>query len=193
MALKDRRNFFRLNQDIIFDFKPVDVHTAEQSEPNAEFDSDTAMDLIAQLKKIDREAVQSLKILNDKNRILGDYLNKLSQKIDLIARYCVFTSSPDSEPKRINLSEGGIAFSAGRSLYKGNFVVLRMIFLPSYNPVVVFAKVIRCEETKNEYQIAAQFHRLRDQDRQAIAKEIMKAQVKSRKREYAKETSNNEN
>lgn len=191
--MRDRRNFFRLSQDVIFDYRPVDVHTAEQASPEAAFGTDTALDLVGELRRIDRDAKQLLKILNDKNRILGDYLNKLNQKVDLIARFCVFSSTPDSEPKRINLSEGGVAFNAERSLYKGNFLVLRMIFLPTYNPVVVFAKVVRCDEAKNHYQIAAQFHRLREQDQKAIAREIMKAQVKSRKRELAKETSNNEN
>ena len=55
-----------------------------------------------------------------------------------------------------------------------------MIFLPSYLPVIVFAKVVRCDDAEGDYQIAAQFHQLKEQDRKILAREILKAQVKSR-------------
>lgn len=186
--VQERRSYFRINQDVIFEYRSIDVHTAQNDEPEQAMGGGAGLDLIGELRRIDREAQQSLKILANKNRILGDYLQRMSQKIDLIARFSVFAHTPDSAPSRINLSEGGLAFKSDRTLYKGNFLVLRLIFLPTYTPVVVFANVTRCDPYKNGYQIAAQFHRLRDEDRQALAREILKSQVQARRRHTLKET-----
>lgn len=177
---RDRRNFFRVNHDVIFDFKPVDTHTVESKEPEDALDMAASMGVVNELRRIDRDAQQLHKIITDKNRILGDYLQKLSQKIDLVARASLLTNASDCSPSRINIGEGGVGFSSDRLLYKGNFLVLRMIFLPSYLPVIVFAKVVRCDDAEGDYQIAAQFHQLKEQDRKILAREILKAQVKSR-------------
>jgi hypothetical protein len=178
----ERRNSFRINQDVIFDFRQVDTHTAEHLEPEQAVDDGVAMQLVAELRRIDRDAQQLLKIVTDKQRLLGDYLQKLNNKIDLIARHAVFAAGPNSQTLRLNISEGGVAFSSDRALYKGNFLVLRMIFLPSYTPVIVFAVVARCESDKDSFRIATKFHRLRDQERQELARQILKAQVSNRKK-----------
>ena len=139
--------------------------------------------LVAELRRIDREALQLLKIITEKQRLLGDYLQKLNQKIDLIARHSMFSSGESGGAARINLSEEGVAFRSDRALYKGNFLVLRMIFLPNYTPVIVFASVSRCEDEGDDgYRIGAKFHRLREQDRQELARQIIRAQVSHRKR-----------
>lgn len=184
----ERRNSFRVNQDVIFDFRQVDTHTAEQEEPEHAMDDGVAMHLVAELRRIDREAQQLLKIITDKQRLLGDYLQKLNSKIDLIARHSLFTSNGSSQSTRLNISEDGVAFRSQRALYRGNFLVLRMIFLPTYTPVIVFGVVSRCEsEGRGEgdtevYRVAAKFHRLRDQDRQELARQILKAQVGNRQK-----------
>lgn len=178
----ERRNSYRVNHDVIFDFRQVDTHTAEQLEPEQAMDDGVAMHLVSELRRIDRDAQQLLKIITDKQRLLGDYLQKLNTKIDLIARHAVFASSTTSQALRLNISESGVAFRTSRALYKGNFLVLRMIFLPSYTPVVVFGVVSRCESEKDAFRVAAKFHRLRDQDRQELARQIIKAQVGNRKK-----------
>lgn len=184
----ERRNTFRINHDLIFDFRPVDNRTAEEQEPEQVMSDGAALHLVAELRRIDREAQQLLKIIADKQRLLGDYLQKLSQKIDLVARHSLFSNSTQSPTERINISEGGVSFRNDRALYKGNFLVLRMIFLPSYTPVIVFASVSRCvEEGDDGYRVGATFHRLREQDRQELARQLLKAQASHRKRSSTSE------
>jgi len=181
---KERRDFFRVSHDVIFDYKVVDAFTAENDAPEIEFEDSVSLTLMNELRRLDQDSVQTLRILTEKNRLLGDYLQTLSSKIDLLARHMLFSQNQkaDQRPRtRINLSEEGIAFIAERALYKGNFLALRMIFLPNYAPVVVFAKVIRCEPKENNYQIAAKFHRLADKDRQELSKQILKTQVSQKK------------
>jgi len=174
---REKRDFFRVNQDVIFDYKIIDAFTAENDSPEIEFEDSVALGLVNELRRLDRDSAQTLRLLTEKNRLLGDYLQTLSSKIDLIARHTLFAQNDQKKKK----SEDGIAFLAERTLYKGNFIALRLIFLPNYAPVVIFAKVIRCEAKGDSYQIAARFHRLADKDRQELSRQILKTQVSQKK------------
>lgn len=181
----DKRDFFRVSQDVLFDYKIVEAFTAENDEPDGQFEDGKSMSLLDELRRLDRDGLQALKIISEKNRLLGDYLRNLSQKIDLLARHTLFgkeDSTGDQQPTmRVNLSEDGLAFASERAIYVGNFLVLRLIFLPHYQPVVTFAQVVRCEQKGETYQIAARFHRLAEKDRQVLARQILKAQVDHKK------------
>lgn len=178
----ERRSFYRVDQDVIFDYKQIDVHTVETKDAEEVFDGGAAMYLIGELRRIDRDTQQLLKLISDKQRLVADYLTKLNTKVDLIARHSMFSANPGNQASRLNISEGGVAFRGKKMLYVGNFLVLRMIFLPSYTPVIVFAKVIRCESDGDSFRVAATFHNLQDHDRQELARQVMKAQVSSRQR-----------
>lgn len=179
---EERRQYFRTQQDIIFDFKLIDVHTAEQGKPETAIDGSTSMQLLSELRQIDKELQQTCKVLTDKQRLLGDYLNKLNSKIDLIVRHSIFAVRPDNHTAQVSISEGGVAFQCDRALYKGNFLVLQIIFLPTYVPVIVFAQVTRCDAEGDQHRVAAAFYRLRESDRQELAKQVLKAQVRQRQR-----------
>ncbi len=181
----EKRDFFRIDQDVHFEFKPIDNYAADNQGPDELLDDSVAFSLINELKKIDREQQQSLKLLSDKNRLLGDYLKSVSAKIDRVARHVVFSheDSLKTRPRtRINLSEEAIGFVADRPLYKGSHIALRLVFLPGYATISGFAKVVRCEQKDERYQVAARFHRLPDKERQVIAKQVMRAQIRKKKK-----------
>lgn len=181
---KERRDFFRITQDVHFDYKIVDSHCVETEAPVDQFDDAVSLSLLNELKRLDKDNIQSLRLLTEKNRLLGDYLQSLSSKIDLIARHSLFAHDnfAQSRPKtRINISEDGLAFMSDRAIYKDSYIVVRLVFLPYYVPVTSFAKVIRSESKDDKYQNAAKFHRLADADRQELSKQILRAQTASKR------------
>ena len=181
---KERRDFFRVSQDVLFDFKIIDSYTAENSDAESEFADSVSLHLLNELRRLDKDNTQVIKLLTEKNRLLGDYLHSLSSKIDLIARHALFVQNEkdkDKPTERINLSEDGISFVSNRAIYKGNFLAVRLIFLPHYVPVIVFSKVVRCDAKNTLYQVAAKFHRLNDNSRQELSRQILKAQVTQKK------------
>ncbi len=181
---RERRDFFRISQDLFFDFKVVDAFSAENQSPDSEFEDAASVGLINELRRLDKDNLQTLRLLTEKNRLLGDYLSSLSSKIDLIARHTLFAQETLAQGKkktRINLSEDGFAFLADRALYKDSYIVVRLIFLPQYVPVSSFAKIIRCDAKEDKYQVAARFHRMNDSDRQELSKQILKTQTSAKR------------
>ncbi len=179
----DARDAFRVSQKLVFEFKPVDEATAEKLSPAEVFDQSQAANVLSQLKKIDREANKTLKILSDKNRLLGDYLTKLNQKIDLLARYSLFTHEQDQGTVNVSLSETGVSFAHPVALEAAALLAIRMVFLPDYIPMLVYARVVRSIADNGAYQIAAEFYKLSDKERQELAKQVFKAQIQHRKQQ----------
>lgn len=179
---QERRDFFRIHHDVIFDFQPVDVHTVAKQHPEQVIGSADATDLMASLRRLDHEVAGALKVIAERDRDLADYLAKMNQKIDLVARRCAFTTpSAQHTVSHLNISEGGVAFDHDKPLYKDAMIALRLIFLPGYSAIAAFARVIRCEETDGRYRIATEFHTLSAADRQLIVRENMRAQARRRK------------
>jgi len=181
--MDERRSFFRVDNEVSFDFKGVDTHTVEDSSPESLFGELPGLALFSDFRAIDAESVQLLHNIGEQNRHISDYLATINRKVELLAQQIMNQqhSSTSHHTRQINLSEGGIAFNADKAFYKGSFIAMRLVFVPSYVSVSMFAKVIRCESGKQGHQLAAKFHKISETQRQLISKHIMQAQLASRR------------
>ena len=180
----ERRDFFRISQDVFFDYKLVESFVAENDPAEGLFSDMNSMTVLDELKRIDKEHIQTLRLITEKNRLLGDYLGSLNQKIDLVTRHLLLAQDDvvkDKKKTRINLSEDGLAFMADRAIYRDSYIAVRLIFLPNYSTVTTFAKVVRSDSKEERFQVAAKFYRLDDADRQELSRQILKAQSSARK------------
>ncbi len=182
--MDERRSFFRVDGEVSFDFKSVDTLTVEDSSPDSLFSEMPGTGLFNDFRVIDAESSQLLHQISEKDRQISDYLSSINRKVDLLARQLVNLQQgkQPSSTRQINLSEGGLAFNADKPLYKGSFIGLRLVFASNYVAVAVFAKIIRCEASKNGHQIAAKFHNMTESQRQIISKQIMQAQLANRRK-----------
>ena len=98
---KDNRDYFRVNKDVIFDFRPIEASQVDTIQAGDAFENNSHLSLLNRLKQIDKESAKSLQLLTEKNRLLGDYLKSMSQKIDLVAQHILFsedTSDTKAKP-----------------------------------------------------------------------------------------------
>ena len=195
----DARDSFRINHDVLFEHKMVEAYAAQHHDVHTELPPTQETNLLAQLQAINKNNQQALHVLSENNRLLGDYLQAMSEKIDLIAQHIAFHNSPEATPShknkekkeekkdthkttRINLGENGLSFFSNRALYQGNYLAIRVTFLPSYTTITTFATIVRCEPIHDEYKIAAQFYKLTEASRKEITREILRSQI-TRKRD----------
>lgn len=188
----ERRHFFRVNRDLLFDYKPVDIHALETKSAAEALGVQAESELAAQLQRIDRESEASLRSIASRDRALAEYLSRLSEKIDLVARHSVFRSS-STTTKEVSLGEGGLAFDCERALYRGNYLAVRLLFLPSYAQVMNYARIIRCDSSGETFRAAIEFHQLNDKDRQTLAREVLRAQAGQRKHPALSENNHDDN
>lgn len=184
--MSERRSYFRIDETIALEFKPVDEQTANKSQPESLFSNANSLKLYTELKKIDTDNAQFLFQVKEMSRPLAEYLHNLNRKIELLGQEIMADqkpSPPSKTIKQVNLSEGGIAFGSANSVLVGDYIGLRIIFLPSNAGLLLFARIIRCEPSNTgEFQLAAKFHRITDLQQQLIGQQIMRAQMAEKRR-----------
>ncbi len=182
---REKRGFFRINEDLLLDYHAVETQVAESEEASTQFPESAMLDLFTAFRRIDSENARYLHAVSEMNRSAAEYLVNLNKKIDILAQHVVADKNRQTPLKttQVNLSEGGIAFVADKAIYKGCFLALRLLFLPSYVSIALFAKVIRSESKDDQrHHIAAKFHRVHEQQRQLLSKHIMRAQINAKRR-----------
>jgi hypothetical protein len=183
--MSERRSYFRIDETIALEFKKVDEITANTAVPELQFPKTASLQLFNELRKIDQDNAHLFHLIKDGNRALGEYLHNLNRKIDLISQQLMadYKPLPPSKTiKQVNLSEGGIAFGSSEEVKADDFIVIRLVFLPSNAGMVIFAKVVRVEPNKGEYQLAARFHRINDAQQQLIGQQIMRSQMAEKRK-----------
>jgi PilZ domain len=184
--MSERRSFFRIDETIALEFKVIDEITANKSQPEALFSNANSLKLYSELKKIDADNTQYLFQIKELSRPLGEYLHNLNRKIELLGQELMADQKPNPPSKtlrQVNLSEGGIAFGSTNSLTAGDYIGLRVVFLPSNAGLILFARIIRCEPSNTgEFQVAAKFHHITDLQQQLIGQQIMRAQMAEKRR-----------
>lgn len=178
--MTDQRNFFRINDDVLLDYKVADRTTLAQLPAHECFEQSATLGLMETLNRIDLEAHKLIGHIAQESRAVADYLSLQNRKIDAIAKQML--NNQDSSSKhakmQINLSEGGLAFVSSKAFYKGQYLAVRIHFLPDHMSLAVYAQVIRCQSKEDEHQIAVKFHNLDDQQRQILSKQILQAQYR---------------
>ncbi len=185
---KDKRSFFRVDKELILDFKSVDAYTAENESAEEQFDDPVPMQLLSQLNQLDQHSSQLLQVIAKKDRDISDYLKILNKKIGLLHQEIASMRNPKKiATTKVNLSQAGIGFIADKPIYKGSHIAVRMIFLPEYSGVTVFGEVIRNQPLKGErHHIAVKFQNIKEADQQLLAKQIMQAQLIAKRRTATK-------
>lgn len=183
--MSERRSYFRIDETIALECKLIDQSDLK-SPAEAFFNNTRSLKLYSELKKIDSENTQFLHQIKELSRPLAEYLHNQNRKIELLSQELMAEQKPQPPSKTIklvNLSEGGISFGSTNAIELSRYIVLHMIFLPSNAGLVLFAKVIRCDPTKNgEFQIAAGFYNIHETQQQLIGQQIMRAQMAEKRR-----------
>lgn len=181
----ERRSYFRINQNILFEYQTVANSQLDNLDPAELFDQHPAMDAFSQLKKIDKQIKPLVAKVAEKDRELAHLLKLMLQKQELLgAQLLAPESKGDTEKTQVNLSEGGLAFCADKALYKGSHLALKLTFLPSFQTTFLIAQVIRCQsEDDNNHQVALKFVKTSSADKELISKQIMQAQLAAQRRQ----------
>ncbi len=187
----EKRSFFRINSDIIIDFHNVDSYSADHTSAESQFPDDTrSLNVFQEIKRLDREASAHLSSISELSRSLADYLSILNKKVDIAIQqhFADQSKQQDMPHTHANLSEGGIAFTTSKPIYKGSQIALQLRFMWDFSTIACFAKVMRCDPiTSNKstqedtFKVACKFQRLSETQQEIIGKHIIQAQIAARR------------
>ncbi len=184
----DRREYFRVEDQLILRYCIVPPEAVGNMPAERHFDNSEMFALLRELRQIDQEHNNVLRALTEQNRDLSAYLKSINRKIDIIANALATLSHghTDQAPRRVSISEAGIAFAADLNLMPGKYLALELVLLPNHTGLALYGEVL---ETRNPDGLTVvSFVRVRESDRQILAKHILQVQI-AVKRQQAKSDS----
>ncbi|WP_049721932.1 PilZ domain-containing protein [Gilvimarinus polysaccharolyticus] len=182
--MDERRNYFRLQLNAKVELIPLETQPTANSEASSHFSSSGILQTMAELKRLEVDGNQLQQQIKDTDRALGEFLNILTRKIDVLAQFCLSLQTTDSaKSQTIDLSEGGLVFDYPSALPEQQWFALMLRFDSPIMATAIYAQVIRCEPDRgNGCRIAAEFRYLNATERQQISQQIMRAQMESARR-----------
>lgn len=172
----DKRDFFRIRDQIALQVKPVDGPDLDKELQDEE---SPLFSLLSDLHMLDYESQHLLRQIAERDRALAHYLKIINKRVDLVGKALAMQLTGDlSEPQEVTLSEGGMAFSSPQPYPIDSWLMLRMVLMPSPLGLVLPARVIRCEaEQSGNWQVGVTFDSLSDAQRQLLARHILQKQA----------------
>jgi len=113
--MSEKRQFFRIQQDVIFNFKTVSTDDVSHISTEQHFDHSSTLGLFSQFQQLDNDLHSTLEIIRQDHLGIADYLDMLNQKMNLLSQQMISNeavSANDSDSGRIDLSQGGIGFES---------------------------------------------------------------------------------
>lgn len=179
MPVHERRQHFRIEDQIYFDYKLVD--------PNS-FYSDKLIteELLGQsgrrylettqyFQTLDYELAELTQTLAIKEPALAHYLNLINAKIEYLARHLMIGEK--IHLKKVNISLGGMAFKTKERIKEKTHVKIIIYTKPKMIPIIVNAVVVYSQyHNENQYHTAVQFEELDREQEQLLSQHIIVAQ-----------------
>lgn len=178
----DRREYFRVEDRVILRCQPVSADAIGFTPAERHFNNSEIFELLRDLRQIDQEHNNVLRGLAEQNRELGVYLKSIGRKIELIANALavVDQTQQHQSPQSVSISETSIAFNTGLNLTQGSFVAMELILMPHHTGLALYGEVLAKRDEKTGLTVVS-FVRLRDSDRQILARHILQVQIAAKK------------
>ncbi len=181
-AEPDRREYFRVEDRATLRYQIVPAEVVGRTPAESHFDNSEIFELLRDLRQIDQEHNNVLRGIAEQNRELGVYLKSISRKIELVANAltAVDQTRHKQEPQPVSISETSIAFKADTRLPKGAFIALELVLMPSHTALALYGEVVDSREDDGSMTVVS-FVRLRDGDRQILARHVLQVQIHAKK------------
>lgn len=183
---QDRRQFFRIDLKVAFEYRSVPEADVLASARPYQFNVSPHFLLLSELQALDSDTAHLLRKVAETQPDTAAYLKLLNSKIDTIARSIAAQDLHETsglQLHNISLSEGGLSFMAPNALQPGDYLALKLVFPDSYLGLLLYARVQRCEAAANDYQIGIEFFKMPESCRTLLARFVLEAQARERQRQ----------
>ncbi len=187
----ERRNNFRLEDDIYLDIKPLTSLPNSLDAYDPSICSKPELILAKQMHKLEHDAQHLLKLIHDDHPPTAQYLKNLNKRLGIIHQLCSanLADNPLTPNKTATLSTHGLDFLHTEVFAVESLLHLQITLFPSLEQLCLFAKVIHSSSKAEKHHIGVQFLYLTDTENQLISRHLI--QTQSRQRRQNRSTLNN--
>ena len=151
------------------------------------FKSSSTPHLLRELDELAGLCEDVVEPLSARDPELGSVLNTLNRRVEILTELVIAGKEEAAyiESRPVTLSEGGMSFRNAAELPESTNMALKLIFLPSYQTLRIFARVAQCTMAEpgdiQPYSIGVEFVRLSGLHRATLARYVMQKQIDCRR------------
>ena len=182
----DIRDFFRLEDALPCEYKLISSDQIATQDPETLFDYSEEIQLMAQLKVLQRQGKGLLERIDRQNAEIAAYLTNLDQQVELIGRRVLFNEiqTPDNfRSKLVDISVGGAGLFIEELLPEESYVALRVLFDEGAWVLTCFARIrySRMLEGSSHYRSGIEFVSLPLEYQKLINRYLLNRQTTARR------------
>ncbi|MBA2711261.1 MAG: PilZ domain-containing protein [Tatlockia sp.] len=179
MPVHERRQHFRIEDQIYFDFKiiePGSIYSDKQVKEELLGQSGKRyLETNQYFQSLDYELAELTQALALKEPAIAHYLNLINAKIEYLARHLLIGEK--IHLRKVNISLGGMAFKTKERIKEKTRVKVVIYTKPKMIPIMVSAVVVYSQyHNEKQYHTAVQFEELDREQEQLLSQHIMIAQ-----------------
>lgn len=195
MSDVDIRDFFRLEDALPCEYKLISSDQIATQDPETLFDYSEEIQLIGQLKMLQRQGKGLLERVDVQNAEMAAYLKNLDQQVELIGRRVLFNEiqTPDNfRSELIDLSVGGAGLCIEELLPEQSYVALRVLFDEGAWVLTCFARIrySRMHKGSRQYRSGIEFVSLPLEYQKLINRYLLNRQTDARRAQIRAEHNN---
>lgn len=180
MPIYERRQHFRINDHIYFDFEAIQpgLCYSEQSitEHLLEQGNDHYFEVMHYFQSLDQELSQLTQALSESQPVVTHYLNLINAKVDCLARHLLMGNK--IQLKKVNISLGGMSFKTKERMEIDSHLKMIIYTKPKMIPIIVNAKIVRSEFLNADCnKTVVEFENLTAEQEQLLSQHLMLTQL----------------
>ncbi len=180
MTDKERRRFFRIDDTV--EIKTETIPADQLDERLNDFWTNQHEFSIRNEfnHELDQHASDFIAI-EQQHPAIARYLKTLQKQVDLLSEKILPDDKLNGSHERdVNISAQGISFLSTVAISTGEVVEISLQLFPKKQRIVVFSKVISCENIGDfQYKLTVDFEHIHEADREILIKHIHGQQLKS--------------
>ena len=176
----DRREYFRIDDEIALDYREVNEDEADQLLERIQSRLVDKFTAASSFAATTRQMTHVIHKVQTQTPELARCLQAIDQKLNMITQLFVTEELETAEQatREVSLSAGGVAFRSQHELKPGSLLELRMVLFPALVGIVTISRVVSCarvEDGNNRFpwQVAVEYQHLRETDRELLVRHIM--------------------
>jgi hypothetical protein len=175
----DRRQYYRIEDRVPMRLTAVVGANVAPDMKQLENEIPSSFKLINTLQEIESEASVNLSSLQGTNPEIVEYLRTLNQRLDLIGGYIAeqeFDKAKNNES--VSLSGNGFRLINKESFKIGTILLVEMLLPYKRTGIHCYGKVVECSPEEDGFSIAVTYETIREVDREAIIRHVIRQESK---------------
>lgn len=177
-SAQDRREYFRVDDDVRISYTKLDQRSGEQLARTIKAGLPTSFQLRAKIETTDHDLQAARTQMVDLPQAVQHYLTLLEQKISQLSQVTeLLTGNAQTVSVcEVSLSGGGVAVPTAEALAIGQMVELCMQLAGETTAIHALAEVTDCRRDPQGFNVAMEFRSISEDDQEAIIRRTVQRQ-----------------